>query len=52
MFVQNDEVGRAADEPKDNTAKRSIKVVTPHKGDIIAFQNIERIWRSCRKCWC
>ena len=50
MFVQNDE-GRAADGPKDNTAKRSIKVVLPHKGDIVTFQNIERIWRICCKWW-
>ena len=43
MFVQNGEGGRAAGEPKGNTAKRSIKVVLPHKGDIVTFHNIERI---------
>ena len=51
MFVQNGEGGRAAGEPKGNTAKRSIKVVLPHKGDIVTFQNIERIWRICCKWW-
>ena len=52
MFGHNGAGGRAADEPKDNSVKRSTKVVPPHKGDIVAFQNIERIWRSSRKCWC
>ena len=52
MFRHNGARGRAADEPKDNSVKRSTKVVPPHKGDIVAFQNIERIWRSSRKCWC
>ena len=37
MFVQNDE-GRAADGPKDNTAKGCTKVVLPHKGDVVTFQ--------------
>ena len=49
-FVHNGAGGRAA-EPKDNSVKRSTKVVLPHKGDIVAFQNIERIWRSCCKYW-
>ena len=52
MFGHNGAGGRAADEPKDNSVKRSIKGVPPHKGDIVAFQNIEQIWRSSRKCWC
>ena len=50
-FVHNDAGGRAAAEPKGNTVKRSIKVVLPHKGDIVTFQNIERIWRICCKWW-
>ena len=50
-FEHNGAGGRAADEPKDNCVKRSTKVVLPHKGDIVTFQNIEWIWRSCRKCW-
>ena len=50
-FDHNDARGRAADEPKENSVKRSTKVVLPHKGDIIAFQNIQRIWRSCCKSW-
>ena len=49
-FEHNDAGGRAA-EPKENSVKSSIQVVLPHKGDIVAFQNIERIWRSFRKCW-
>ena len=48
MFDQNSG-GRAAGELKDKSVKRSIKVVLPHKGDIVTFQNIERIWRSCFK---
>ena len=48
MFDQNSG-GRAARELKDKSVKRSTKVVLPHKGDIVAFQNIERIWRSCCK---
>ena len=48
-FDHNGAGGRAADELKDNFVKRSTKVVLPHKGDIVAFQNLERIWRSCRK---
>ena len=51
MLEHNGAGGRAADELKGNTVKRPTKVVLPHKGDIVAFQNIERIWRSCRKCW-
>ena len=50
-FDHNGAGGRAADEPKENSVKRSTKVVLPHKGDIVAFQDIERIWRSCCK-WC
>ena len=50
-FDQNGAGGRAADKPKENSVKRSTKVVMPHKGDIIAFQDIERIWRSCCKWW-
>ena len=50
-FDHNDAGGRVIDEPKENSVKRSIQVVLPNKGDIIAFQNRERIWRSCRKCW-
>ena len=50
MFDQNSG-GRAAGELKDKSVKRSIKVVLPHKGDIVTFQNIERIWRSCFKWW-
>ena len=50
MFVKNSG-GRAAGELKDKSVKRSIKVVLPHKGDIVTFQNIERIWRSCFKWW-
>ena len=52
MFVKNGggrAAGRAAGEPKDKSVKRSTKVVLPHKGDIVTFQNIERIWRSCCK---
>ena len=52
MFDYNVAGGSAAGEPKDNSVKFSIKVVLPHEGDIVAFQNIERIWRSYRKCWC
>ena len=50
MFGKNGG-GRAAEEPKDKSVKRSTKVVLPHKGDIVAFQNIERIWRSFCKWW-
>ena len=50
-FDYNGAGGRAADKPKDNSVKRSTKVVLPHKGDIVAFQNIQRIWRSCCKWW-
>ena len=50
MFDQNSG-GRAAGELKDKSVKRSIKVVLPYKGDIVTFQNIERIWRSCFKWW-
>ena len=52
MFGHNGAGGRAPDETKDNSVKRSTKVVPPHKDDIVAFQNIERIWRSSRKFWC
>ena len=52
MFVHYGAGVRAADEPKEKIVKRSTKVVLPHKGDIVSFQNIERIWRSFRKCWC
>ena len=52
MFGHNGAGGRAVDEPKDNSVKRSIKGVPTHKGDSVAFQNIEQIWRSSRKCWC
>ena len=41
MFGHNGAGGRAADEPKDNSVKRSTKVVPSHKGDIVAFQNID-----------
>ena len=51
MFVHNDE-GFRAEELKEDIAKRSIKVVLPHQGNVITFQNRERIWRSCRNCWC
>ena len=51
MFDHNDAGGRAADEQEENSVQSSTKVVLPHKGDIIAFQNIERIWRSCCKSW-
>ena len=51
MFDHNDAGEKAADEPKENSVQRSSKVVLPHKGDIIALQNIERIWRSCCKSW-
>ena len=50
MFDQNGG-GRAAGELKDKSVKRSIQVVLPHKGDIVTFQNIELIWRSCCKWW-
>ena len=43
MFGHNGAGGRAAEEPKDNSVKRSMQVVPPNKGDIVAFQNIERI---------
>ena len=43
MFGHNGAGGRAPDETKDNSVKRSTKVVPPHKDDIVAFQNIERI---------
>ena len=52
MFEHNDAGGRAADEPKNKSVKRSIQVVLLHKRDIVTFQNIERTWRSIRKCWC
>ena len=52
MFGHDGAGGRAPDETKDNSVKRSTKVVPPHKDDIVAFQNIERIWRSSRKFWC
>ena len=48
MFDQNSG-RRAAGEQNDKSVKRSIQVVLPHKGDIVTFQNIERIWRSCCK---
>ena len=50
MFDQNSG-GRAAGELKDKSVKRSIQVVLPYKGDIVTFQNIERIRRSCCKWW-
>ena len=50
-FDHNGAGRRAADELKENSVKRSTKVVLPHKGDIVSFQNIERIRRSCRKSW-
>ena len=50
-FDHNGAGGRAADKPKENSVKRATKVVLPHKGDIVAFQDIERIWRSCCKWW-
>ena len=50
IFDQNGG-GRAAGELKDKSVKCSIKVVLPHKGDIVTFQNIERIWRNCFKWW-
>ena len=50
-FDQNGDGGRAVDEPKEDSVKRSTQVVLPHKGDIVAFQNRGRIWRGYRKCW-
>ena len=35
-FDHNDVGGRAIDEPKENPVKRSIRVVPPHKGDILS----------------
>ena len=49
MFIHNGEGVRAVDEPKESILKRSIQVVLPHKGDIVAFQDMERIWRICCK---
>ena len=51
IFVHNGAGRRAVEELKEDIAKRSIKVVLPHKGDVVTFQYIEWILRSCRKCW-
>ena len=51
IFVHNGGGRKAAEELKEDIAKRSSKVVLPHQGNVVTFQYIGRIFRSCRKCW-
>ena len=50
IFVHNGEGRRAVEKLKEDIAKRSSKVVLPHQGNVVTFQYIGRIFRSCRKC--